>query len=70
MIRRVVGIVSIGKTHTVINGQTDYKKFLCWIFSEVGALIYSFFTEVRLRILKVAVTPNSFLTQSNSSGVS
>lgn len=61
---------AIVKTHTVLNGQTDNKKFPCWIFSEVGALVYSLFIEVRLRLLKTAASLNSFLTQHNSSGVS
>lgn len=46
------------------------KKFPCWIFSKVGAFVYSFFTEARLRLLKTAVSLNSFPTQRNSSGVS
>lgn len=49
------------KTHAVINDQTD-KQIPCWKFSEVWDWFILFSTEVRVALLKIAVSANSLPT--------
>lgn len=49
------------KSYAVINDQTDNKPLPCWKISVVWALVYPvFLKEMRLALLKIAVSANSF----------